>query len=165
MTPLPPPPTFNHEFVADLPADRLAAALFTPVGAAAGCPIQSSDGGVEVRHAKTGNKTGATPEEAKYPSATRLVREEVRGAALQPCAGATTGPSEALPSSPPALTAARNSGEGDLQVTADWAGGEARFQLDEERFLAALMSELELMPVFLREPSPEFLRATERGRA
>lgn len=78
-TPLPPPPTFNHEFVADLPADRPAAALFTPVGAAAGC-----------------------------------------------------------------LT---------------------RFVLDEERFIAALMSELELMPVFIREPSPEFLRATERGAA
>jgi len=80
MTPLPPFPTFNHEFVAPSGAtDRPAAALFTPVGAAAGCP--------------------------------------------------------------------------------------SRFVLDEERFLAALMSELELMPVFIREPSPEFLRATERGRA
>lgn len=45
------------------------------------------------------------------------------------------------------------------------AGCPSRFVLDEERFIAALMSELELMPVFIREPSPEFLRATERGRA
>jgi hypothetical protein len=57
---------------------------------------KSSDGGVEVRHAKTGNKAGSIPEEAGCPTATRLVREAVQGAAIQPCAGVTPGPSEAI---------------------------------------------------------------------
>ena len=39
-TPLPPPPTFNHEFVATSgAADRPAAAFAPPVRAAAGCQI------------------------------------------------------------------------------------------------------------------------------
>jgi len=34
-----------------------------------------------------------------------------------------------------------------------------RFELDEEKFLAALMSEVELMPVFLDNPSWDYLEA------
>ena len=54
------------------------------------------DGGVEFhRHAKARNKTGLIPEEAGYPTATRLVREEVSGATISPRVGVVTDPSKA----------------------------------------------------------------------
>lgn len=49
-------------------------------------------GGVEARHAKTGNKSGAAPEAEKNSSATSFVRVSVQGAAIQPCVGVAPDP-------------------------------------------------------------------------
>lgn len=57
---------------------------------------RSSDGGVEVRHAKTGNMPVSQAGEETCPTASSLARSAVRGAAIQPCAGVTTGPSEPI---------------------------------------------------------------------
>lgn len=59
--------------------------------------IQSSDGGVESRHATTGNKSGATPEAEQCSSATSFVREiGPEDKTLKPRAGVAPCPSEAI---------------------------------------------------------------------
>lgn len=55
-----------------------------------------SDGGVEARHAKTGNTLGSVPGEEMSSSATSFVRATVQEAASQPCAGVATGPSDPI---------------------------------------------------------------------
>ncbi|WLB14775.1 hypothetical protein QIH87_50050 (plasmid) [Bradyrhizobium elkanii] len=60
------------------------------------CPIQSSDGGGEVRPANTANMPGSVPGEEVSSSAGGIERTTVRETALTSCAGVTPGPSEAL---------------------------------------------------------------------
>jgi hypothetical protein len=57
---------------------------------------QSSDGGVEARHAATGNMLGSVPREEMSAPATGFERATVREAAIQPCAGVAPGPSETI---------------------------------------------------------------------
>ena len=58
----------------------------------------SSDGGVGVRHANTGNMPATqTGEETRWPLPA-LSGRTVRGAAIQPCAGVTPGPSDSIQS-------------------------------------------------------------------
>jgi hypothetical protein len=56
---------------------------------------KSSDGGGKSIAAKTGNKAGSIPAEAGCSAATSIERKDVRGAAIQPCAGVAPGPSDA----------------------------------------------------------------------
>ena len=67
------------------------------LGAAKQAARNSSDDGGESIAAKTGNKAGSIPAEAGCPTASRLARAAVRGAALQPCAGVATSSSETKP--------------------------------------------------------------------
>lgn len=62
-----------------------------------------SDGGVESRHAKSGNTPGSVPGEEVVPLASRLVREDSQETATNLRAGVAPGPSDALRGAAPSL--------------------------------------------------------------
>ncbi len=76
------------------------------------------EGGVESRHAKTGNMSGAAPEAEQSSSATSFVRASEEGLTSQARAGVATGPS-GTPAG--AIITSRPSVESDPVVTQDLA--------------------------------------------